>query len=89
MPEAPHDQLLHEVEPPSKPPRLPVGAAIAVGILLAIPLVALAAVPTFSHETPKLWGWPFFYWYQVMWVLITPVLTYSAYLVIKRARGEK
>ena len=46
-------------------------------------------MPTFSHETPKLWGWPFFYWYQVMWVLITPVLTYSAYLVIKRARGEK
>jgi hypothetical protein len=46
-------------------------------------------VPLYSRETPKLWDWPFFYWYQVMWVLITPVLTYAAYKVIQRARGER
>jgi uncharacterized membrane protein len=70
-------------------PRLPARTVIAVAVLLLIPLVALAAVPTFSRETPKLWGWPFFYWYQVMWVFITPVLTYLAYLLIKHARGER
>lgn len=69
--------------------RLPVRTRIAVGVLLAIPCIALALVPTYSSETPKLWGWPFFYWYQVLWVLITPVLTYTAYLLIKRARGER
>lgn len=76
----------------SQPPRasrLPVRTTVSVAVLLLIPCVALAAVPTYSRETPKLWGWPFFYWYQVMWVLITPVLTYLAYVLIKRARGEK
>jgi cation transport ATPase len=74
---------------PSRPPRLPAGSAVLVAVLLLIPCVALALVPTYSHETPRLWGWPFFYWYQVMWVLITPVLTYAAYVVIKRARGDR
>ena len=69
--------------------RLPTGTLIAVGILLAIPCAALAAVPTYSRTTPTLWGWPFFYWYQVMWVLITPILTYTAYRLIKRARNER
>lgn len=75
-----HDRPLHG---------LPAGAAAVAGILLLIPLVALAAVPLYSRETPVLWGFPFFYWYQMLWVVITPVLTYAAYLVIKRGRGER
>jgi hypothetical protein len=66
-----------------------VGATVLAVVLLAIPLAALAAVPTYSRETPVLWGFPFFYWYQMLWVLITPVLTYSAYVVIKRARSKR
>ena len=75
--------------PPPRPRRLTAGPATLVAVLLLIPCVALALVPTYSRETPKLWGWPFFYWYQVLWVLITPVLTYAAYKVIQRARAEK
>ena len=71
------------------PTRLPAGAMLTAGILLAIPLVALALVPMYSRETPRLLGFPFFYWFQLIWVLITPVLTYAAYVVIKRARGER
>jgi hypothetical protein len=62
---------------------------VAVAVLLLIPCAALAAVPTYSRETPTLWGWPFFYWYQVLWVFITPVLTYLAYVLISRARGDR
>ncbi|GAB2486649.1 DUF3311 domain-containing protein [Jatrophihabitans fulvus] len=69
--------------------RLSGGAVAAVVILLAIPCIALALVPTYSRETPKLAGWPFFYWYQLLWVILTPIMTYSAYLVIKRGRGER
>ncbi|HZZ95541.1 MAG TPA: DUF3311 domain-containing protein [Jatrophihabitantaceae bacterium] len=65
---------------------LPAATKVAVGVLLAIPLVALALVPTYSHETPALWGFPFFYWYQLLWVILTPLFTWSAYLVIARAR---
>ena len=65
------------------------GGVVAIVVLLVIPCLGLALVPVYSRETPKLWGWPFFYWYQVLWVLVTPVLTYAAYKVIQRARGEK
>lgn len=76
--------------PPAKrPPRLSPGAALLAAVLLIIPLVALAAVPLYSRTTPEVWGFPFFYWYQLMWVLITPVLTYAAYVVIKRARSGR
>ena len=68
---------------------LPTGTKVIAGILLAIPLIALALVPTYSKETPKLLGFPFFYWYQVLWVLLTPLFTWSAYVLITRARGEK
>jgi hypothetical protein len=73
--------------PPIRP--LPLGTKIVAGILLLIPMVALAVVPSYSSETPKLWGFPFFYWYELMWVFLTAGLTYAAYLVITRARGEK
>lgn len=75
--------------PVTRPPRLSTGATVVVGVLLAIPLVALAAVPLYSSETPVLWGFPFFYWYQLLWVLITPVLTYAAYAIIKRSRATR
>jgi hypothetical protein len=72
-----------------RPPRLPVATMVVVGVMLLIPCAALAAVPTYSRETPKVLGWPFFYWYQVLWVFLTPLLTVAAYLVIKRARGDR
>jgi hypothetical protein len=62
---------------------------VAVAVLLLIPCAALAAVPVYSRETPELGGWPFFYWYQVMWVFLTPLMTLGAYLLIKRARGNQ
>jgi len=77
----------HRDEPAVRP--LPVGTKLIAGVLLAIPLIALALVPTYSYETPKLWGFPFFYWYLLLWVILTPIFTWSAHLVIARARGER
>ena len=74
--------------PPVVPPRLPVGTRLLAGLLLVIPLVALAIVPVYSRATPRLWGFPFFYWYQFAWVLVTAALTFSAYLVVTRARRK-
>jgi hypothetical protein len=73
--------------PSSRP--LPIRTKVLAGVLLAIPLIALALVPTYSSETPKLWGFPFFYWYQLLWVLLTPVFTWIAFVLISRARREK
>jgi hypothetical protein len=75
-------------DPPTNPP-LSAGVKVLVGVLLAIPLVALALVPTYSSETPVLWGFPFFYWYQLLWVILTPVFTLAAYTIIKKARANR
>jgi hypothetical protein len=65
---------------------LPLGALTLAGILLVIPLVALLIVPVYARTTPRLWGFPFFYWYQLVWVFVTAALTYAAYLVLQHGR---
>lgn len=83
-PSGPND---HRPDPRPRP--LATGPAVAAAVLLAIPLVALALVGTYARSGPTLWGFPFFYWYQMMWVILTPIFTVLAYLVIKRARGDR
>jgi hypothetical protein len=65
--------------------RLPMGVVVA-GALLVVPLVALAIVPVYARSTPRLWGFPFFYWYQFLWVFLTAGCTYLAYLMLQHAR---
>jgi len=38
------------------------------------PFVALLWVPFYNSIEPTLWGIPFFYWYQFLWVILTSVL---------------
>jgi membrane protein implicated in regulation of membrane protease activity len=59
---------------------------VAAGVCLLIPLVGLMWVGSYTRETPRLWGFPFFFWYQFLWVLICSVLTYSAHLLVLAAR---
>jgi hypothetical protein len=40
-------------------------------LLLAVPFIALLWVPFYNALEPTLWGIPFFYWYQFLWVLLT------------------
>jgi hypothetical protein len=48
-------------------------------LLLLIPFVALLAVPLYNTREPALWGFPFFYWYQLMWLPLSALLTYLVY----------
>lgn len=43
--------------------------------LLLLPFAALLVPPLYAHESPHLWGIPFFYWYQAVWLLITAGIT--------------
>ena len=47
--------------------------------LLLIPYVGLLWVPIYNRIEPKLLGFPFFYWYQLMWVPISALLTWLVY----------
>ena len=45
-------------------------------LLLLLPFVGLLWVPFYDFAEPTLLGFPFFYWYQLLWVPITALLTF-------------
>jgi hypothetical protein len=47
--------------------------------LLLIPYIGLLWVPFYNSMEPKLLGFPFFYWYQLLWVPITSFITWLVY----------
>jgi uncharacterized RDD family membrane protein YckC len=72
---------------PSRPRQtLPRPAMALAACLLLVPLVGLAIVPVYARADPHLWGFPFFYWYQFVWVFLASGFTFGAYVVIERAR---
>jgi hypothetical protein len=48
-------------------------------ILLLLPFVGLLWVPFYNFLEPTLFGFPFFYWYQLAWVPITSWLIWLVY----------
>ena len=42
--------------------------------LLIVPFVAVLWVPFFNVSEPRLFSMPFFYWYQMAWILLTAVI---------------
>jgi len=51
--------------------------------LLILPWIAVVWVPFYNKIEPVLWGFPFFYWYQLLWVLISAVITAVVYTKTK------
>jgi hypothetical protein len=47
--------------------------------LLLLPFLGLLSVPLYNFHDPTLFGFPFFYWYQLAWVPLTSFLTWIAY----------
>lgn len=60
-----------------------VGVGVAIGVLLVVPFVALLWVGSYAKAKPTLFGFPFFYWYQLLWVIIAAALTFAAYLLVR------
>ncbi len=48
-------------------------------LLLLIPFLGLVWVPFYNVVEPSIYGLPFFYWYQFLWVFITPALTWIVF----------
>jgi hypothetical protein len=47
-----------------------------VALLLLVPFIGLLWVPFYNQATPTLFGFPFFYWYQLAWVPVTSLITF-------------
>jgi hypothetical protein len=48
-------------------------------LLLVLPFVGLLYPPLYARHDPELFGFPFFYWYQLAWVPVTALLTIIVY----------
>lgn len=48
-------------------------------LILLLPYLALLWLPFYNGARPSLLGFPFFYWYQFLWVPITSLLMYAVY----------
>jgi uncharacterized protein DUF3311 len=53
-------------------------------LLLLPPFLGLLYPPLYAKNAPELFGFPFFYWYQFLWVPITALLTWIVYRKVRR-----
>jgi uncharacterized membrane protein YhdT len=52
-------------------------------LLLILPYLGLCIPAIYARATPALFGFPFFYWYQFLWVVLTSLLLGFVYLKLK------
>ena len=57
-----------------------------VGVLLAAAIIGTLWVPIYARSRPALGPFPFFYWYQLIWVPLTAVLLWICYLLLRNKR---
>ena len=89
----------HAGGPPGEPGRR-AGAAASPGgqkagawavatILLAVAVAGSLIVPIYARTTPMLGDFPFFYWYQLLLVPVVAVISWLAYLLVRRRPGGR
>jgi Protein of unknown function (DUF3311) len=64
-------------------------ARVVVALCLVVQVVALLWVSSYSRLTPTFIGIPFFYWYQLLWVIVSTALTAIAYLLFRREQAQR
>jgi membrane protein implicated in regulation of membrane protease activity len=77
----------HDREPRTRP-RVSVAMVLA-WVCLAVPFVALLWVGSYAKTAPEVAGFPFFFWYQLLWVFIAAALTSVAYRVYRRRDARR
>ncbi|MEI5101618.1 DUF3311 domain-containing protein [Streptomyces sp. PmtG] len=79
MPDAPEVPVAPEGTRPVVTP-----VRVVIALCLVAPFVAMLWVGSYAKVDPAFIGIPFFYWYQMLWVLISTVLTMIAYKLWQR-----
>ncbi len=60
--------------------------AVIAGVLLLVAVFGAFWVPIYARSAPKLGDFPFFYWFQLIWMPVVMVLCYLAYLLLRTPR---
>jgi Protein of unknown function (DUF3311) len=61
-------------------------------LLFVIPYAAVLWVPFYNRIEPELGGIPFFYWYQLLWILLGAAIVGIVYAIdhkVSRAQTEE
>jgi uncharacterized membrane protein YhdT len=56
--------------------------------LLVVPLLGTLIPAIYNTQDPALFGLPFFYWYQMVWIPVSVLMTTLVYRATKRERGR-
>jgi hypothetical protein len=65
---------------PARPDEhLPARPVAWARLLLLIPFIAVLWVPFYNSLQPTLAGVPFFYWYQLLWIILGAVVIIIVY----------
>jgi hypothetical protein len=85
--------MTHQPVPAERAPRRLRGPLIAAGVLIAAAIIVPLIVPIYARKDPVLWGFPFFYWYQLLWVFVCAALVSIAHWILlsdeRRRRRER
>ena len=57
-----------------------------VHLLLIVPYAAVLWVPSYNRIEPEIAGIPFFYWYQLMWIVLGAGVLLPIYFSEERGR---
>ncbi|MFD7433482.1 DUF3311 domain-containing protein [Streptomyces sp. NPDC059861] len=57
---------------------------VVIALCLIAPFVTMLWVGSYAKTDPTFIGIPFFYWYQMAWVVISTALTMTAYWLWQR-----
>jgi Protein of unknown function (DUF3311) len=52
--------------------------------LLLVPIVLPLLTPIFNHDSPRLWGFPAFYWVQFLFIFVGVGTTTLVYQMTKK-----
>jgi len=58
-------------------------------LVLAVPVVALLWVDSYARIEPVLAGFPFFIWYQFLWVFLCAACTWTGHRLVLAARPRR
>jgi hypothetical protein len=66
----------------------PVSGNVMVKLLLVLVFVVALAVPVFNRVGPALFGFPFFYWYQILGVPLGSLIIFIVFRAENRGDGQ-
>ena len=66
--------MLAPMQPPNPPQTPTPNARNGWKLLLLLPFLGLCFPAVYARSTPALFGFPFFYWYQLAWVILASAI---------------